>query len=152
MNDLSFVAGEFPRLASTTRETAEAVRSARPNGGASAFASAMPGTKLASLMQGVEEKFADLCTATGTNLENHADSLEAAERDFIAAEEENGRLIDSILVGHSYGGFPSWGTNGRPSFGASSANAATSGDILGKGRRLTPLDSFHSELGGKAEQ
>ena len=44
MSDLSFVAGEFPRLASTAREAAEAVRSARPEGGASAFASAMPGT------------------------------------------------------------------------------------------------------------
>ena len=48
MSDLSFVAGEFPRLASTAREAAEAVRSARPEGGASAFASAMPGTNLSS--------------------------------------------------------------------------------------------------------
>ena len=66
MSDLSFVAGEFPRLASTAREAAEAVRSARPEGGASAFASAMPGTNLSSKMQGVEEKFADQATKTST--------------------------------------------------------------------------------------
>ena len=65
MSDLSFVAGEFPRLASTAREAAEAVRSARPEGGASAFASAMPGTNLSSKMQGVEDKFADHATKTG---------------------------------------------------------------------------------------
>lgn len=81
MSDLSFVAGEFPRLASTALEAAEAVRSARPEGGASAFASAMP----------------------GTSLDEHAESLLAAERDFIAAEEANSQLIGSILEGHSYG-------------------------------------------------
>ena len=101
MSDLSFVAGEFPRLASTAREAAEAVRSARPEGGASAFASAMPGTNLSSKMQGVEDKFADQATKTGTSLDEHAESLLAAERDFIAAEEENGQLIGSILQGHS---------------------------------------------------
>lgn len=103
MSDLSFVAGEFPRLASSAREAAEAVRSARPEGGASAFASAMPGTSLSSQMQGVEDKFADQATKIGTSLDEHADSLEAAERDFIAAEEENGQLIGSIIEGHSYG-------------------------------------------------
>ena len=107
MSDLSFVAGEFPRLASSAREAAEAVRSARPEGGASAFASAMPGTSLSSQMQGVEDKFADQATKTGTSLDEHADSLEAAERDFIAAEEENGQLIGSIIEGHSYGSGPS---------------------------------------------
>ena len=104
MSDLSFVAGEFPRLASTAREAAEAVRSARPEGGASAFASAMPGTNLSSKMQGVEDKFADQATKTGTSLDEHAESLLAAERDFIAAEEENTKLIGSIIEGHSYGG------------------------------------------------
>ena len=103
MSDLSFVAGEFPRLASTAREAAEAVRSARPEGGASAFASAMPGTNLSSKMQGVEERFADQATKTGTSLDEHAESLLAAERDFIAAEEENTKLIGSIIEGHSYG-------------------------------------------------
>lgn len=107
MGDLSFVAGEFPRLASTAREAAEAVRSARPEGGASAFASAMPGTNLSSKMQGVEDKFADQATKTGTSLDEHAESLLAAERDFIAAEEENGQLIGSIIEGHSYGSGPS---------------------------------------------
>ena len=101
MSDLSFVAGEFPRLASTAREAAEAVRSARPEGGASAFASAMPGTNLSSKMQGVEEKFADQATKTGTSLDEHAESLLAAERGFIAAEDETGQLIGSILQGHS---------------------------------------------------
>ena len=43
MSDLHFVAGEFRRLASTARDVADAVRQARPDGGASAFASAMPG-------------------------------------------------------------------------------------------------------------
>ena len=103
MSDLSFVAGEFPRLASTAREAAEAVRSARPEGGAGAFASAMPGTNLSSKMQGVEDKFADQATKTGTSLDEHAESLLAAERDFIAAEEENTKLIGSIIEGHSYG-------------------------------------------------
>lgn len=56
MSDLSFVAGEFPRLAATSREAAEAVRSARPEGGAKAFASAMPGTPLSSVMQGAEDE------------------------------------------------------------------------------------------------
>ena len=48
-------------------------------------------------------------------LEEAADSLEAAERDFVAAEDENGQLIGSIMagrygrakrvaVGHSRGG------------------------------------------------
>jgi len=101
MSDLSFVAGEFPRLASTAREAAEAGRSARPGGGGGGFASAMPGTNLSSKMQGVEEKFADQATKTGTSLDEHAESLLAAERDFIAAEEENGQLIGSILQGHS---------------------------------------------------
>ena len=45
MSDLSFVAGEFPRLASTAREAAEAVRSARPEGGAS-------GQLIGSILQG----------------------------------------------------------------------------------------------------
>ena len=103
MSDLSFVAGEFPRLASSAREAAEAVRSARPEGGASAFASAMPGTNLSSKMQGVEDKFADQATKTGTSLDEHAESLLAAERDFIAAEEENTKLIGSIIEGHSKG-------------------------------------------------
>ena len=103
MSDLSFVAGEFPRLASTAREAAEAVRSARPEGGAGAFASAMPGTNLSSKMQGVEDKFADQATKTGTSLDEHAESLLAAERDFIAAEEENTKLIGSIIEGHSKG-------------------------------------------------
>ncbi len=98
MSDLSFVAGEFPRLASTAREAAEAVRSARPEGGASAFASAMPGTSLSSQMQGVEDKFADQATKTGTSLDEHADSLEAAERDFIATEDENSQLIGTVAV------------------------------------------------------
>lgn len=104
MSDLSFVAGEFPKLAATSRETAEAVRSSRPEGGASAFASAMPGADLAPQMQAVEEKIADQCMKTGMRLEECADSLEAAERDFIAAEEENGQLIGSIMTGHSRGG------------------------------------------------
>ena len=103
MSGLSFVAGEFPRLASTAFEAAEAVRSARPEGGASAFASAMPGTNLSSKMQGVEEKIADQATKTGRSLDEHAESLLAAERDFIAAEEGNSQLIGSILQGHSYG-------------------------------------------------
>jgi hypothetical protein len=103
MSDLSFVAGEFPRLASTAREAAEAVRSARPEGGASAFASAMPGTSLSSQMHGVEDKFADQATKTGTSLDEHADSLEAAERDFIATEDENSQLIGSITCGEGPG-------------------------------------------------
>ena len=103
MSDLSFVAGEFQRLASTALEAAEAVRSARPEGGASAFASAMPGTNLSSKMQGVEERFADQATKTGTSLDEHAESLLTAERGFIAAEEENSQLIGFILEGHSYG-------------------------------------------------
>ncbi|WP_208853679.1 hypothetical protein [Schaalia dentiphila] len=103
MSDLSFVAGEFPKLAATSRETADAVRSARPEGGASAFASAMPGANLASPMQAVEEKVADQCVKTSMKLEEHADALEAAERDFIAAEEENGQLIGSIINGDDCG-------------------------------------------------
>ena len=106
MSDLSFVAGEFPRLAATSREAAEAVRSARPEGGANAFASAM---------QGAEEKIADEAMHNARGLEEAADSLEAAERDFVAAEDENGQLIGSIMagrygrakrvaVGHSRGG------------------------------------------------
>lgn len=128
MSDLSFVAGEFPRLASTAREAAEAVRSARPAGGASAFASAMPGTDLSSKMQGVEDKFADQATKTGTSLDEHAESLLAAERDFIAAEEENGQLIGSIIEGHSYGG----------------GSAAAASEIIGGGL------SGHS-IGGKGD-
>ena len=104
MSDLSFVAGEFPRLASTAREAAEAVRSARPEGGASAFASAMPGTSLSSQMHGVEDRFADQATKTGTSLDEHADSLEAAERDFIATEDENSQLIGSITCGEGRAG------------------------------------------------
>ena len=112
MSDLSFVAGEFPRLASTAREAAETVRSARPEGGASAFASAMPGTSLSSQMQGVEEKFADQATKTGTSLDEHADSLEAAERDFVATEDENSQLIGSIIEGNRYGGGSGSGSGG----------------------------------------
>ena len=93
MSDLSFVAGEFLRLASTAREAAEAVRSARPEGGASAFASAMPGTNLSSKMQGVEEKFADQATKTGMSLDEHAESLLAAERGFIAPRK---RMASSL--------------------------------------------------------
>ena len=103
MSDLSFVAGEFPKLAATSRETADAVRAARPEGGASAFASAMPGANLASPMQAAEEKLADQCMKTSARLEECADSLEAAERDFIAAEEENGQLIGSIVNGDDCG-------------------------------------------------
>lgn len=103
MSDLSFVAGEFPKLAATSRETADAVRSARPEGGASAFASAMPGADLASPMQAAEEKLADQCMKTSMKLEEHADALEAAERDFLAAEEENSHLIGSIVNGDDCG-------------------------------------------------
>ena len=112
MSDLSFVAGEFPGLASTSREADEAVRSARPEGGGSAFASAMPGTPLSSDMQGAEEKIADRSMDNANDLDQAADSLESSERDFIAAEEENGQLIGSIMseqggastaTGHSYG-------------------------------------------------
>lgn len=111
MSDLSFVAGEFQRLASTALEAAEAVRSARPEGGASAFASAMP----------------------GTSLDEHAESLLAAERDFIAAEEANSQLIGSILEGHSYGAGAGAGSSigevlSGHSYGASSAGSQT-GDV-----------------------
>ncbi len=133
MSDLSFVAGEFPRLASTAREAAEAVRSARPEGGASAFASAMPGTNLSSKMQGVEDKFADQATKTGTSLDEHAESLLAAERDFIAAEEENTKLIGSIIEGHSYGG----------------GSAAGASEIIGGHSKGSGL-SGHS-IGGKGD-
>lgn len=133
MSDLSFVAGEFPRLASTALEAAEAVRSARPEGGASAFASAMPGTNLSSKMQGVEERFADQATKTGTSLDEHAESLLAAERDFIAAEEENSQLIGSTLEGHSDGAGAGAGSSigevlSGHSYGASSAGSQT-GDV-----------------------
>ena len=133
MSDLSFVAGEFQRLASTALEAAEAVRSARPEGGASAFASAMPGTNLSSKMQGVEEKFADQATKTGTSLDEHAESLLAAEREFIAAEEANSQLIGSILEGHSYGAGVGAGSSigevlSGHSYGASSAGSQT-GDV-----------------------
>ena len=127
------VAGEFPRLASTAREAAEAVRSARPEGGASAFASAMPGTNLSSKMQGVEDKFADQATKTGTSLDEHAESLLAAEHDFIAAEEENGQLIGSIIEGHSYG-----------AGAAAGASEIIGGHSIGGGR------SGHS-IGGKGD-
>ena len=129
MSDLSFVAGEFPRLASTAREAAEAVRSARPEGGASAFASAMPGTRLSSQMQGVEDKFADQATKTGTSLDEHADSLEAAERDFIATEDENSQLIGSIIEGNSYGGGS--GSGGGEMLRGHSIGSALSGHSLG---------------------
>lgn len=144
MSDLSFVAGEFPRLASTAREAAEAVRSARPEGGASAFASAMPGTNLSSKMQGVEEKFADQATKTGTSLDEHAESLLAAERDFIAAEEENTKLIGSIIEGHSYGG----GLSGHSIGGKGDINTIGGEPLTGhsKGSGLTG----HS-IGGKGD-
>ena len=142
MSDLSFVAGEFPRLASTAREAAEAVRSARPEGGASAFASAMPGTNLSSKMQGVEEKFADQATKTGTSLDEHAESLLAAERDFIAAEEENTKLIGSIIEGHSVGG----GLSGHSYGGGSAAGAS---EIIGGHSKGSGL-SGHS-IGGKGD-
>lgn len=129
MSDLSFVAGEFPRLASTAREAAEAVRSARPEGGASAFASAMPGTSLSSQMQGVEDKFADQATKTGTSLDEHADSLEAAERDFIATEDENSQLIGSIIDGNSYGGGS--GSGGGNMLRGHSIGSALSGHSVG---------------------
>ena len=129
MRDLSFVAGEFPRLASTAREAAEAVRSARPEGGASAFASAMPGTSLSSQMQGVEDKFADQATKTGTSLDEHADSLEAAERDFIATEDENSQLIGSIIEGNSYGGGS--GSGGGEMLRGHSIGSALSGHSAG---------------------
>ena len=129
MSDLSFVAGEFPRLASTAREAAEAVRSARPEGGASAFASAMPGTSLSSQMQGVEDKFADQATKTGTSLDEHADSLEAAERDFIATEDENSQLIGSIIDGNSYGGGS--GSGGGDMLRGHSIGSALSGHSAG---------------------
>lgn len=142
MSDLSFVAGEFPRLASTAREAAEAVRSARPEGGASAFASAMPGTNLSSKMQGVEDKFADQATKTGTSLDEHAESLLAAERDFIAAEEENTKLIGSIIEGHSVGG----GLSGHSYGGGSAAGAS---EIIGGHSKGSGL-SGHS-IGGKGD-
>ena len=129
MSDLSFVAGEFPRLASTAREAAEAVRSARPEGGASAFASAMPGTSLSSQMHGVEDKFADQATKTGTSLDEHADSLEAAERDFIASEDENSQLIGSIIEGNSYGGGS--GSGGGEMLRGHSIGSALSGHSIG---------------------
>ena len=132
MSDLSFVAGEFPRLASTAREAAEAVRSARPEGGASAFASAMPGTNLSSKMQGIEEKFADQATKPGTSLDEHAESLLAAERDFIAAEEENTKLIGSIIEGHSYGGGAAAGAS-EIIGGHSKGSGLTGHSIGGKG-------------------
>ena len=132
MSDLSFVAGEFLRLASTAREAAEAVRSARPEGGASAFASAMPGTNLSSKMQGVEERFADQATKTGTSLDEHAESLLAAERDFIAAEEENTKLIGSIIEGHSYGGGAAAGAS-EIIGGHSKGSGLTGHSIGGKG-------------------
>lgn len=102
MSDLHFVAGEFLRLASTARDVAEVVRTARPEGGASAFASAMPGADLMSLMQSVEEACADKCATTGKNLDNHGDSLDAAEKDFLAAEDGNGQVIGSIMNGPSF--------------------------------------------------
>ena len=132
MSDLSFVAGEFPRLASTAREAAEAVRSARPEGGAGAFASAMPGTNLSSKMQGVEDKFADQATKTGTSLDEHAESLLAAERDFIAAEEENTKLIGSIIEGHSYGGGAAGHSKGAGLTGHSIGGKGDSNTIAGE--------------------
>ena len=132
MSDLSFVAGEFPRLASTAREAAEAVRSARPEGGAGAFASAMPGTNLSSKMQGVEDKFADQATKTGTSLDEHAESLLAAERDFIAAEEENTKLIGSIIEGHSYGAGAAGHSKGAGLTGHSIGGKGDSNTIAGE--------------------
>ena len=153
MSDLSFVAGEFPRLASTAREAAEAVRSARPEGGAGAFASAMPGTNLSSKMQGVEDKFADQATKTGTSLDEHAESLLAAERDFIAAEEENTKLIGSIIEGHSYGAGAAGHSKGAGLTGHSVGGKGDSNTIGGepltghsKGAGLTG----HS-IGGKGD-
>ncbi len=93
----------------------------------------MPGTNLSSKMQGVEEKFADQATKTGTSLDEHAESLLAAERDFIAAEEENGQLIGSIIEGHSYG-----------AGGAAGASEIIGGHSIGGGR------SGHS-IGGKGD-
>ena len=72
----------------------------------------MPGTPLSSDMQGAEEKIADRSMDNANDLDQAADSLESSERDFIAAEEENGQLIGSIMseqggastaTGHSYG-------------------------------------------------
>ena len=112
MSDLSFVAGEFTGLAATSREAAEAVRSARPEGGGSAFASAMPGTSLSSQMQGAEEKIADRSMDNAKAIDQAADSLELSERDFIATEEANEQLVGSVMseqggastaLGHSYG-------------------------------------------------
>ena len=113
MSDLSFVAGEFPKLAATARETADSVRSARPEGGASAFASAMPGSNLSSPVQTVEEKIADQCTKISMTLEEHADALEAAEREFLAAEEENSQLIGSIACGEGSGDSRTGGRGGE---------------------------------------
>ena len=113
MSDLSFVAGEFPKLAATARETADSVRSARPEGGASAFASAMPGSNLSSPVQAVEEKIADQCTKISMTLEEHADALEAAEREFLAAEEENSQLIGSIACGEGSGDSRTGGRGGE---------------------------------------
>lgn len=128
MRDLHFVAGEFLRLASTVREVAEVARTARPEGGASAFASAMPGTDLMSLMQSVEEACADKCKATGQNLDNHGDSLDAAEKDFIAAEDGNGQVIGSIMNGPSFLTPKGSTGGGQPSFaGLDSGFARTLG-------------------------
>ena len=148
MSDLSFVAGEFPGLASTSREAAEAVRSARPEGGGSAFASAMPGTPLSSDMQGAEEKIADRSMDNANDLDQAADSLESSERDFIAAEEENGQLIGSIMseqggastaTGHSYGRATvgSGGDDvsfGSPGVGHSYGKGGSAGDDVSFGR------------------
>ena len=153
MSDLSFVAGEFPRLASTAREAAEAVRSARPEGGAGAFASAMPGTNLSSKMQGVEDKFADQATKTGTSLDEHAESLLAAERDFIAAEEENTKLIGSIIEGHSYGGGAAGHSKGAGLTGHSVGGKGDSNTIGGEpltGHSKGSGLSGHS-IGGKGD-
>ena len=147
MSDLSFVAGEFPGLASTSREAAEAVRSARPEGGGSAFASAMPGTPLSSDMQGAEEKIADRSMDNAKDLDQAADSLESSERDFIAAEEENGQLIGSIMseqggastaTGHSYGSAAAGaaGDNarfGNPGGGHSYGKGGSGGDDVSFG-------------------
>ena len=159
MSDLSFVAGEFPRLASSAREAAEAVRSARPEGGASAFASAMPGTNLSSKMQGVEDKFADQATKTGTSLDEHAESLLAAERDFIAAEEENGQLIGSIIEGHSYGAGAAAGASeiiGGHSYGASRGaqqldDVVNLGQPKGHSKGATSPDESWRERGIRAD-
>ena len=132
MSDLSFVAGEVPRLASTAREAAEAVRSARPEGGASAFASAMPGTSLSSQMHGVEDKFADQATKTGTSLDEHADSFLFPHRAMVVS-----RLI-TVRV------FLVTQTSRRGITGTVGIAAATNPALARVGRRLSPCPMTQS--------